>query len=304
MLAVVRDSIDAALMTAGGVCTRAELLQTVTRNQLDDEIKRGHLVGLAPRAYARPWDSESLAHRELAATKSAGPIAALSHLSALRRHRLPVPLIDAIHISTPVDQFIRPRVGLIVHRTAVPIIANSVTGVRSVVPANAIVESWSLLRDSEQRAPAIGAVADRRCTVDQLRVALKRHQRVAGRADLAHLIGLLDAGCRSELELWGYSHVFNVPTMRPDIRQRAIVVRGRTYYLDMAYERQRLCVELDGRAYHSSATQWERDIARDLALATMGWQTIRFSHRRLTTDVDGCRRDLRNVLAQRERPPP
>jgi len=69
----------------------------------------------------------------------------------------------------------------------------------------------------------------------------------------------------------------------------------------MLYEAERLIVELDGRRFHASAGQWERDIARDLALAKIGWQTVRLSHRRLTSDVDGCRRDVLAVLATRRR---
>ncbi|WP_408649774.1 hypothetical protein [Jatrophihabitans sp.] len=58
-------------------------------------------------------------------------------------------------------------------------------------------------------------------------------------------------------------------------------------------------MELDGRAYHAAPEQWERDIGRDVELATLGWQTIRLSHARLTRDVPGCRRDVLAVLRSR-----
>ena len=46
---------------------------------------------------------------------------------------------------------------------------------------------------------------------------------------------------------------------------------------------------------------WAYDtlIRRDVALATAGWQTLRLSHHRLTTDVTGCRRDVLAVLVSR-----
>jgi very-short-patch-repair endonuclease len=117
--------------------------------------------------------------------------------------------------------------------------------------------------------------------------------------ELRHLVGLLVAGCESELELWGYTSVFNVAGLSDATRQRIVRVGGQTFRLDMAYEDEKVAVELDGRAYHASAARWESDIARDLALATIGWQTIRFSHRRLVSDPDGCRRDVLAVRAAR-----
>ncbi len=93
--------------------------------------------------------------------------------------------------------------------------------------------------------------------------------------------------------------MFDVPGLRGGIRQRTLIAAGKVYRLDLAFEDEKVAVELDGRAYHAGTESWERDIARDLAVATLGWQTIRLSHRRLTTDVDGCRRDVLAVLAQR-----
>jgi len=79
------------------------------------------------------------------------------------------------------------------------------------------------------------------------------------------------------------------------------VPRSNSCWLDVAYEEERLAVELDGRKYHADAARWEKDIARDLAVATSGWQTIRLSHDRLHSDVDGCRRDVLAVRAARRR---
>lgn len=80
-----------------------------------------------------------------------------------------------------------------------------------------------------------------------------------------------------------------------------MTVGRRRYRLDQAYEQEQVNVELDGRAYHASSEHRQRDIARDLALAKAGWLTIRLSHFRLTSDVDGCRRDVLQVLQTRQR---
>ena len=59
--------------------------------------------------------------------------------------------------------------------------------------------------------------------------------------------------------------------------QHRVVVSGRTFFLDAACEEVQLAVEMDGAAWHGSRDQRERDIRRDALLATVGWQTLRFS---------------------------
>jgi very-short-patch-repair endonuclease len=81
--------------------------------------------------------------------------------------------------------------------------------------------------------------------------------------------------------------------------QHRIVVSGRTFFLDAACEEVQLAVEMDGAAWHGSPDQRERDIPRDALLATVGWQTLRFSFTRLTGSPQGCRHEIRAVHAAR-----
>jgi very-short-patch-repair endonuclease len=293
-------AIDALLATQGGVAGRAELLDVVSRHRLDNEIKQGHLVRLQPRTYARPWDAELPEIRDLAAVRFAGRGAALSHTTALRRWRLLAPPPDAlIHVTVARAGSAIGGQGLTVHRTRHPLRARELDGIATIAREEAIVASWPLLQGTDRRAPLLQAVRDRVVDLGRLNVCVDEAASLPGRAHLRRLLDCIQAGCRSELELWGYLGVFNVRGLCGAVRQRLVRVHGRTYYLDMAYEPERLAVELDGRAYHASAAQWERDIRRDMALASAGWQTVRFSHRRLTTDVAGRRRDLHRVLAAR-----
>jgi very-short-patch-repair endonuclease len=221
-------------------------------------------------------------------------------LSALRRRSLPVPAAAMVHVIVPGGRHPVGRVPeLCVHRTRLPTPVSTVNGVRTVAPAHAIVQSWPLVPGSDQRAAAIEAVRTGIVTVDELRVATDQASRLSGRARLITLIDALGAGCESELELWGYLEVFDGPGLRHAVRQRLVHVGGRTYRLDLAYEDERVAVELDGRAYHSSAQQRERDMRRDAALSAAGWVTLRFSHQRLHHDLAGCRRDTLATLAAR-----
>nr|WP_255479804.1 DUF559 domain-containing protein [Quadrisphaera sp. RL12-1S] len=69
--------------------------------------------------------------------------------------------------------------------------------------------------------------------------------------------------------------------------------------LDCYDETAALAIELDGRAYHDSPWQRERDITRDARVAGVGIQTVRFSHRRLTSEPEACRREVLEVAAVR-----
>lgn len=83
------------------------------------------------------------------------------------------------------------------------------------------------------------------------------------------------------------------------MRQRVVRVRGRTYRLDLAYEEERVAVEMDGWTYHGPRAKREEDTRRDTAVASIGWLTLRYSHQRLHGDVPGCRRDTLATLAAR-----
>ncbi len=60
-----------------------------------------------------------------------------------------------------------------------------------------------------------------------------------------------------------------------------------------------MAVALDGAASHGSRDQRERDLRRDTALAALGWVVLRSSYRRLTTDPEGCRREIEAVVRRR-----
>lgn len=67
--------------------------------------------------------------------------------------------------------------------------------------------------------------------------------------------------------------------------------------VDFAYERERVIVELDGRAYHTLLDDFENDRRRDqLAIAT-GWRPLRFTWAQVTHDRTHVEQVLRATLA-------
>ena len=297
----MREAISQVLDRFGGVASRQELVTRVGRVRFDDEVRRGHLVAVFPRAYARPWDADLAEIQLRAATVSVGGDVALSHLTALAHWDLPVPDEPApIHLTAYNPRHPRGVPGrLVVHRTLAPLRARERDGLAVVRPEQAALTSWPLLSGPEQRAPLIEGARRKLFRPSVLLTQTEAMWWLTGRRSLRELVGLLAAGCQSELELWGYLGVFNVPGLDDATRQLPVRVGGKLYRLDMAYQDVRLAVELDGRQFHADTEKWERDIARDLELAKRGWQTIRLPHRRLHGDVAGCRRDVLEVRAAR-----
>lgn len=295
----MHSDIDEVLDTFGGVVARRRLLSVVSRHQIDHEVRRGDLAIPFPRALCRPWDVDLV--RDRAALTSVGPPAALSHLTALRRWDLLDGNLDAVHISVPATRAPRPRRGLVVHRVVVMPPLTRTQGLPTVHPADAVVTSWPLLPPRVRRSPAITAVRRGLITTDHLRSALRANPRLPGRREFSSLIELLEAGCESELEIWGLLGVFDLPGLRHGVRQLWVRTPAGPFRVDLGFEEERVAIELDGYRFHSTREQRERDMRRDAALASIDWLTLRYSHQRLHDDVAGCRADTLRVLAARRR---
>ncbi|MGY1914129.1 endonuclease domain-containing protein [Blastococcus sp. SYSU DS0973] len=82
-------------------------------------------------------------------------------------------------------------------------------------------------------------------------------------------------------------------------RQYRIALPDGPVFVDAAWPEVRLAVELDGAAFHGSEQARERDLRRDAALAVLGWQTLRFSYRRATSDPEGCRAQIAETYRRR-----
>ncbi len=94
-------------------------------------------------------------------------------------------------------------------------------------------------------------------------------------------------------------HVLQVDGIPKPSQQHRVALPGTVIYLDAALPDVKLGIELDGAAYHGASEARERDIARDVALAGVGWQVLRFSYRRVTRDPEGCRRDIAAAYQRR-----
>jgi hypothetical protein len=137
---------------------------------------------------------------------------ALSHASALAVWRV-LPKRGPIQVSVPVGRRAIRAPGLTVHRGR-PWTVDRL-GPFPVTPLpRSLVDTWGSAhrsgaagRDRERaRATVIDTIRDRRLKTRELRVELDVRPALPGRRALGVLLGLIDEGCQSELEIWGVRH--------------------------------------------------------------------------------------------------
>lgn len=310
----MRSQVPAVLRAAGGVSTWSALAAATSDSAVDRAVASGAAVLGLPGVLLLADVADDDAARRRAALAYAGDGALLSHTTALQVHGLPLPAPDpVVHVVVPHRRQRRTArehpVAVVVHRSRSRPPSTVRGGDPVVALETAVVQSWPLLRGSDQRAPALVAVRRRLTTATALREELQQRRVLPQRPALLRLVEAIADGCRSELELWGYEQVFTGTDFAELRRQVEVVVDGRLAVLDCYDPRAALAIELDGRQYHDSPRDRERDAERDVRLASVGIQTVRFSHRRLTRSPEDCRREAlrtqetrRTQLAGRPRP--
>ena len=77
----------------------------------------------------------------------------------------------------------------------------------------------------------------------------------------------------------------------------AISVQDHVYYLDIAFERLRLALEIDGRIHQTDRDLFESDRWRQNALVLAGWRVVRFTWTMLEAHPEEFVRHVRAALA-------
>jgi very-short-patch-repair endonuclease len=297
----MRESLIIELQRQGGVIRRDEALTLFSTHVVDDAVRAGAIVVAHPGVY-RLAEATDLTTRRRAALAYC-PDGALSHVDALELWGLPTASSPRVHVTVTGDNNAARSRGVQLHRRrrfapTPPFIAER-RGLQVVRLEQAIIDSWRFLPLLDRRAPAIVAVRDRRTTAQRLLAIHDEQPNVAGAREQRKLFAQLAAGNHSELEIWGHERVFSDRRLPRSGTQYRVNIGRRVFYLDRAFEAEMLDVELDGAAYHGSPGQRERDLRRDSALASLGWQTVRFSHPRLHTDAGGVIDELLTILTTR-----
>jgi very-short-patch-repair endonuclease len=277
-------------------------MRSVPTSVLDGHIGRRQLVRVFPHVYRLKGSTDDGVMTLRAALLHAGAESALSHTTALAvwgELRLEQPL----HLT--VDEGLRRAgaPGLIVHRRkGFDPQSNQCLerrGLRITTLPRTIIDSWPLLPAPERRPLALDLARRGLVTADLLDEALAERPNVAGRRLLRQTIDLIADGCQSELEAHGVLNVFRHRSLPRSVGQYRIDLPTGRVKLDRAWPEVKVAVELDGARYHTSPEDRRRDLARDTALAALGWVVLRFTFADVLRDPDGVRAKILEVYRTR-----
>ncbi|MGH2985090.1 MAG: DUF559 domain-containing protein [Solirubrobacterales bacterium] len=285
------EALRRAAQLAGGrhgILTEEQLRGLgLSRGQIGRELANGRIHRLHRGVYVLgPLLSQR--GRELAAVLACSPDAVLSHRSAAIHWKLlPYPADPA-----PVDVTVagrnpgQPR-GIRVHRVAVP--DRGEVRIRDEIPvtcpARTILDlaGASSARDLEQAVAEAHAL--RLTNRSQLLAMIERRPRRRG---VRLLRRLLDADhppartrSRAEKRLLGLIRSAGLP-------EPAVNAQVGRWEVDFLWREQRLVVEVDGYASHSSPWAFERDHTKTAELQAAGFAVHRISAKALNDDPSGA----------------
>lgn len=135
----------------------------------------------------------------------------------------------------------------------------------------------AVVADPVSALTSLRSCASRELYLASLDSALHRHPSMwDALARAGHPVGRggVDGICESGIETLFWLRMRNVLSVA---RQVIIPGVGRVDFLIG----QRLVVELDGRAFHDTASRFEEDRRRDARLSTLGYRVLRFSFRQV-----------------------
>lgn len=287
-----------------GLAERGQLYGSgLSADQIRHRVRQGRLHPVFRHVYAVGHRAIVPRAHLLAALLSAGPAAFLSHRTAAAVHGLrPINTHD-IELTLPGTGGARSQPRLAVHRTAAdphPTELRTVGLLRVSSALRLIVELAARETDAEVERLIAEAIHRRLLRPDTadgreaIEATLQRHARRPGmaRARRGFAVYRRIESHRSQLE-----RAFDrLLAQHPDIPAPERNVRRGRWELDRYWPQQRVVVELDGRPYHLTAAEMERDRIKDADLQSLGIKVIRVTDARFELDRGGVLYDLRRCL--------
>jgi very-short-patch-repair endonuclease len=275
--------VDAAQLTGAG------MLRGARQHRLDG----GRLFPVHRGVYSVGHEAITFHGRLQAAVRAVGPAAAFSFhaAGALLLVRTDPATID---VTVYAGQR-RSRPGLRVHHghlTAADVTRRAGFPVTS--PARTLLDLAAVLPVDQLERACIEAVVRRLITADELAAAADA---ASGRRGIVALRRIAGAGVeptRSETERAMLRGLAAAGLPRALVNARLGRIRP-----DFMWPHERLIVETDAWSTHGHPAAFERDRARDAALAAAGWTVLRFTRRRVVDDPLLVTARIAQVLALR-----
>lgn len=252
---------------------------------------RGQLDRVLPGVYARPGAADSIEGKLLAIRAYGDDIVITRHYAAALTWWPELECPAEWMLACP--RLISPGFGLDVEqRLITPQLLTRHHGALITVPELTVLDLIPAMGEE----PAFEALRRRAITVPRLQKALKLTPKRRGnnlRREV--LTELVDAPwSHLEREAHRYLRRARITGWKANF---PVSIGGNTYFVDAAFEREKLGIEFDGFEYHSSRDAFEHDRYKDLELAGAGWLMVRFT----AETVGELGRTVPELLAARRR---
>jgi very-short-patch-repair endonuclease len=284
------------------VVARAQLLALgMGRGAIQLRLDAGRLHQVHRGVYAVGHRRLTREGRWMAAVLAAGPGAVLSHRSAAALCGLRRTSRSVIEVTAPHRRRLRERIR--VRRAPLP--ADEVTvvdGIPVTTVARTLLDLAAVLPRDQVETAMSEAEGRRLQDSVPLPVLVRRYPGRRGLATVKAIIrerAVRSAITRSELESRFASFLARHGLPRPEVNA-PIRVGARWIEVDCLWRRQRLVVELDGRAFHDTEDAYEADRARDRALSVAGLRVVRVTWEQLHREEPAVATDLRTLLRARD----
>ncbi len=257
---------------------------------LDRLLRQGDLRAVLPGIYSEPDRIGQFSTRVLAAMVDSPDAVLIDGAAARVSFWADLPVrevacaVPGKRVSPPGFRFVR--------RTVPPELVVNGRGLRFTAPALTAID----LCDTLGGEPIDQALRTRTATLEQLHQAFSLSPSRGGNATRRML--LLD----SRDEPWSeaerlFHRLLRAAGIVDWKSNRGMVLDGLTYYIDVAFERVRLAIEIDGRLHETDANIFENDRWRQNALVLDGWRVIRFTWKMLTEHPEMVIAVVRQALA-------
>lgn len=277
----VDSLITAIAARQHGTVGRAQLVgRGVPAHRIDYRVSNGFLEPLYRGVYGVALLSGRL-RREYAGVLACGDESFVSHRAAAAVHGFVPPLVESAPVSVSTRRDVRIRhAGLRIHR--VSRLAEDEVAIIEGLPLTSatrtLLDLGSVSGSRELERALAYALRARLVDRAALQSLIARHPRHPGRRCLRALLEREGAPAftRSEAERRFLDLVRENGLPGPEAN---VIVEG--FEVDFLWRRQRLVVEVDGRAYHDGDPAFERDRDRDALLMAAGFRTMRVTWKKL-----------------------
>ena len=257
---------------------------------IDYGLRRGELTPVLPGVYAAPSMARMPRTRMLAVCLR-HPDAVLLTEAAARVSFWPAVSLDAIQVAVP-SPLPRRRGFAFTRRKIPPDLVAEQQGLRFTVPALTAVDMATFAC-----ADAIDhALRRRMATVSGMHEALAKTANRIGNPERLRL--LID----SRDEPWSAAerlahNLLRRAGIRGWTTNLPVLVQGLLYYIDIAFDRLKVAIEIDGRRHEDDEDLFESDRWRQNALVRDGWRVLRFTWEMLRDHPEAVVAAVRAVIA-------